>query len=171
MFAECDDYDEPEHIETLMEYIGGADNIGVAYCRNNYGTDFQYREKLFKARCNQDTLILKKEMQKHLLISCVIPNMSAALIRKKYFNHISGLSSLYRACADWNFWCRISKLCDFYYIILPLNNFRTHRTTVRNTAGIAVSMTEILMLLHNARVEIKLTALETLRFNINIGLI
>jgi len=177
MFAECDDYDEPEHIEKLVKYLDGVDNIGVAFCRSKmvdsrgiiYGTDFQYREKSFKAQCTQNTLLAKKVIQNYFLISCVIPNMSAALIRKKYFNRISGLSPLFRACADWDFWCRIAEHCDFFYIRSPLNYFRTHPTTVRSTFGIALPMSEIFSLLYNAFSNLQLSFSERLRFRINVG--
>ena len=179
MFAECDDYNKPEHIETLMECMGKSEYIGVAYCRSNMvdssgtisGTDFQYRENSFKDRCAHDTLIPKGEMQKYLLISCVIPNMSAALIRKKYFELVGGISTNYRTCADWDLWCRIARSCDFYYITSPLNYFRTHPTTVRSTFGIFLPLSEMFSLLYDALSNTPLSFPERLRFRVNLGFI
>lgn len=177
MFAECDDYDEPDHIAILMMDLKNNESVGVAYCKSNmvdrngkmFGDDFQCREKYFKIKCSKDTLITKGEMQKYLLNSCVIPNMSAAIIRKEYFMIIGGLDSKYKACADWDFWCRISNHCDFYYVSTPLNNFRNHDSTVRNTTAINVSVLEIFDLLYKASAHVNLSIHEKLHFKIAIG--
>ncbi|MCP4176490.1 MAG: glycosyltransferase, partial [bacterium] len=117
MFAECDDYNEPDHISILVELFKKSDNIGVVYskshivdsCGNIIGDDFQFRDKEFKAYCKHSALIPKEKMQLFLLNSCVIPNMSAALFKREYFENIAGISSKYKACADWDLWCRISE--------------------------------------------------------------
>jgi glycosyltransferase involved in cell wall biosynthesis len=179
MFAECDDYNEPTHIAVLMASLTAYNNVGVAYCRSNMvdqngnkaGDDFRYREKSFRIRCLEDTVISKEEMQKYLLIHCVIPNMSAALLRKNLFYFAGGLSSAYRACADWDFWCRVAQCCDFYYVATPLNNFRTHSTTVRSTFGIKLQVSEMFSLLYSAYSHTKLTPAERLKFKLNIGFI
>lgn len=179
MFAECDDFNSPKHVECLMECFLTYPNIGVAFCRSNmvdsngikFSEDFRYREKTFKDYCRKDTVITSRAIQRFFLIHCVIPNMSAALIRRKYFEEVKGLDSSFRVCADWDFWCRISRLCDFYYTTKPLSNFRTHRTTVRNTAGVADSMKEILRLLNRASSKIRLSSSEYFKFNVNLGLI
>lgn len=177
MFAECDDFNEPFHIEMLMERLIEHDSVGVAYCRSNmvdgqgfvFGDDFRDGEKSFKIKCSKDTLVTKGEMQKYLLSSCVIPNMSAAIIRKKYFMIIGGLDSKYRACADWDFWCRISNHCDFYYVSTPLNNFRNHDSTVRNTTAINISVLEIFDLLYKASAHVNFSIHEKLHFKFVIG--
>jgi glycosyltransferase involved in cell wall biosynthesis len=179
MFAECDDFNEPTHIAVLMDGLSAGENIGVAYCRSNMvdqngkksGDDFRYREKTFRKRCSEDTVISKEEMQKYFLIHCVVPNMSAALIRKKYYYLAGGLSLTYRACADWDFWCRVALCCDFYYVTTPLNNFRTHSTTVRSTFGIKLQVSEMFDLLYNYFCRTPLTFRERLKFRLNMGFI
>lgn len=179
MFAECDDFNEPKHVEVLMNALKTYRSAGVAFCRSNMvngfgkklGDDFKYREKNFQKRCIRDTLIFSEEMQRFLLIHCVIPNMSAALIRKKIFEEIGGLDPSFRACADWDFWCRTAKRCDCYYSTMALNNFRTHNTTVRNTSGVEVPMLEILRLLKSAAANLKMSPSEVFRFKVNICII
>jgi glycosyltransferase involved in cell wall biosynthesis len=179
MFAECDDFNEPTHVEVMVKALQTHSSAGIAFCRSNMVDakgeklceDFKFREKKFQKRCSNDTLILSKEMQRFLLFHCVIPNMSAALIRKKNFLEVGGFDRSYRICADWDFWCRISKKCNCFYSTLSLNNFRTHSTTVRNTSGVEVSMSEILRLLNNAIAKIRLSFLQLFRFRINIGII
>jgi glycosyltransferase involved in cell wall biosynthesis len=179
MFAECDDYSEHDHVEVLTEKLNDYESAGVAYCKsrivdrngNELGDDFQYRERSFQRFCSKDTLIPKEAMKKFLLISCVIPNMSAALIKRKYFDRVLGLSSSYKACADWDFWCRISDECDFFYVASPMNNFRTHPTTVRSTFGISLQVLEIFDILYKTFMKTKLSLMERFKFRINIGFI
>lgn len=179
MFAECDDYNEPTHIEVLMNAIHNNKSTGVAFCRSNmvdsqgkrFGSDFDYRETEFKKLCASDTLIPQEKMQKYFLIACVIPNMSAALISKKHHQMINGLSSDYKACSDWDFWCRISQHCDFYYITKSLNNFRHHENSVRSTFSLQLQVNEMYALLYAAAEKINLTFTERLIFRINMGFI
>jgi glycosyltransferase involved in cell wall biosynthesis len=179
MFAECDDFSEPNQIEALMEKMLQNPSVGVAYSRSNmvdangliYGNDFYYREKSFREFCSKDVLIPQRMMQKYFLMSCVIPNMSAAIIRKKYFDLAGGFDSRYKACADWDFWCRIAEHCDFFYMTQPLNNFRSHPATVRNTSGVRASTLEIFDILYNSYSRIKLTSPEKLKFKLAIGAI
>lgn len=179
MFAECDDFSAPSHVEQLHGKMVGKENIGVAYCRSNmvdgngnvFGDDFYYRESSFKSLCFQNTLILQPDIQRFFLFSCVIPNMSAALIRKKFFDLVGGLSPAYRVCADWDFWCRISLHCDFYYVVYPLNNFRSHLMTVRSTSGIQAPLVEIISLLYGSFENVSLSFLGQLKFRIHVGFI
>jgi len=177
MFAECDDFSEPNQIEVLMENMLQNPSAGVGYCRSNMvnadglicGSDFEHREKLFKTFCSKDVLIPQKVMQKFFLISCVIPNMSAAIIKKEHFDIVGGFDPRYKVCADWDFWCRITEHCDFYYVSKALNNFRNHPTTVRNTFGIQTSTLEIFDILYNKFSRIKLNFFGKLKFKLAIG--
>ncbi len=179
IFAECDDFSQPDQVEILMEKMLQNSSAGVVYSRSNmadekgiiFGTDFEYREKSFQELCRSDVLIPQNMAQKYFLRSCIIPNMSAAIIRRKYFDFAGGFDSRYKACADWDFWCRISNLCDFYYVAKPLNNFRSHQTTVRNTSGIQTSTLEIFDILYNSHSRMKLTYSEKLKFKLAIGAI
>lgn len=179
MFAECDDFNESTHIEVLYDKMCGSQNIGVAFSKSNmidsngntFGDDFCFREKSFKHLCLKDTVIPQRDIQRFFLISCVIPNMSAALLRKDLFQRVGGLSPEYKACADWDFWCRVSALCDFYYVASPLNNFRTHQTSVRSTSGIQLPVTEIFALLYSAFRKVPSDLCYKIKFSLNIGII
>ncbi len=179
MFAECDDYNAPTHIELLHQAMAGNEQIGVAFCRSLmvdvqgkvFDEDFNHRDRSFKEACSKDSLVPQRLAQRFFLFSCIIPNMSAALIRRKYFDLAGGFSPYYRACADWDFWCRISQHGDFYYLTAPLNNFRAHGTTVRSLSGIQLPMTEIMELLYAASRKAKLTFCQQVSFRVNIGVI
>lgn len=177
MFAECDDYNEPDHIEILMRSLLANKTAGVVYCKSNmvdshgqiFGNDFQNREKLFQSFCSKDVLIPQKMIQKFFLIACVVPNMSAAVIKKEYFQIVGGFDAKYKVCADWDFWCRIAEYCDFYYVSKKLNNFRRHPTTVGNTFGFRMKTLEIFDILYKSFAKLHLNYLEKLKFKAAIG--
>ncbi len=177
MFAECDDFSEPAQIEALMGKLLQNPGVGVVYSLSNmvdskgavFGDDGRHREKLFRKYCGKDVLIPQREMQKFFLKSCVIPNMSAAIIRKECLQRIGGFDSKYKACADWDFWCRLSRHCDFFYVAKPLNNFRTHLSTVRNTMAISASVMEIYDILFREYHDMELSFGEIFEFKIAMG--
>lgn len=177
MFAECDDRSEPDQVRFLIDKLKLHEGVGVAFSRSNIidsngkllRDDFECREDSFKALCSKDTVIPKTLMQRFLLHSCVIPNMSAALIKKNHFMKSGGLSSAYSACADWDFWCRMAMLCDFYYVAMPLNNFRTHSNSVRSTFSIQRQVCEMFDLLHTSASRMHLDKQSRSQFNVSIG--
>lgn len=179
MFAELDDFNAPTHIELLYKAMAQNEQIGVCYCRSHlvdstgrvFDEDFNHRPRSFKEFCSKDTLIPQRMAERFILFSCIIPNMSAALIRRKYFDQAGGFSSKYKLCADWDFWCRISRCCDFYYLTASLNNFRSHGTTLRSLLGIPLTVIEIMNILYTAFRKADLTFWEKLQFRINVGLI
>lgn len=141
IFANCDDACEPELIERLVSAMSSANNVGVAFCRswlvdehnNRLSDDLQIQQQSFRERCAVDTLMSGAEMGKFLLHSCVIPNLSAALIRRQCFSAVGVLSPDFRACSDWDLFFRIAERFDFAYVSQPLNLFRQHETTIRSS--------------------------------------
>ncbi|MCP4650704.1 MAG: glycosyltransferase [PVC group bacterium] len=179
IFAESDDFSEPEQIEMLFDVIVKDERIGVAWCRSNIvdengkvlGDDYSGREKSFRLMCKESTFIRKEYMQRLFLSSCVIPNMSAALLRRSFFEQTGGLSPNYKACADWDFWNRMAMVCDFFYITKTLNNFRTHGQTVRNTFESNLQAQEILKLTADASNTVYSTRKGRLKSCFNLGYI
>ena len=141
LFANCDDDCEPEMIERLVAAMGSHPEVGLAFCRSamvdergaRIGDDFTVRERAFRARCVNDCTLLRDEMRRFLMHSCVIPNLSAALIRRICFERVGVISHEYRACSDWDLFFRIADHFDFIYVATPLNHFRQHGSTIRNS--------------------------------------
>ena len=179
MFAECDDYNDPDHIKTLVEVMEQNERVGAAYCRSNIvdeqgvilGTDYDVRDSSFKSLCGNDVLIPSGIMARFFLFSCVIPNMSAALIKKKAIESVGGLSPDFLACADWDLWCRMAEENNFYYVTKTMNYFRTHPETVRKKAGVALQVGEYYDLLYRSFSGMSLTFAESFRFKMNCGFI
>ena len=155
LFANCDDDCEPRMIERLVEALKRNPAAGVAFCRSLMvdeggqvlGDDYEVREASFRTRCAADTFIARDEMRRFLLHSCVIPNLSAALIRRDCFDAAGKLTPDYRACSDWDLFFRIAEHFDFCYVAEPLNHFRQHATTIRSATKGRVTYDEFFRLL------------------------
>jgi glycosyltransferase involved in cell wall biosynthesis len=151
IFAQCDDYAESTQLEKLYEVVKKNPSLGVVFSSSNLidktgkylYCDFDGRELKFKQHYSRGGLIPGKMMGEYLLHSCVIPNLSAALIKNSLFKKLKGLSSDYLVLADWDFWFRMSLESDFYYIREPLNNFRQHDTTIRNSVRLQRQVKEV----------------------------
>lgn len=152
IFAQCDDFADINQLKILNDITCRFPEIGVIYSSSNLidendciiENDFNIREKEFKDLCKSDTIIHKNEMQKFLLESCVIPNLSAALIKKDLYDNLNGLSSEYKVVADWDFWLRATTITDFFYIRNPLNYFRQHKTTIRSSIKVEQQLVEVI---------------------------
>lgn len=179
LFAQCDDFAEPQQIQLLMEAFNQHPSIGVSFCRStlvnengqDIGDDFSIRESSFRELCKTDTIISGKQIRTFFSKSCVIPNLSAAVIKHDLYLKSGGLSEQYLVAADWAFWLKLSELCDFYYNAKPLNNFRQHKTTIRSTIKIKKQILEIYQLFYNHIDEFKLIGKDKCDFKIGAGAI
>jgi glycosyltransferase involved in cell wall biosynthesis len=151
LFAQCDDFCEPRQIELLVQALLEHPDAGVAYSRSYlvdkdgvvFADDFKGREKAFREKCSRDVLISGREMRSFLSYSCVIPNLSAAMIRRSLYVESGGLSDKYLVAADWAFWLELSEVTNFYYLTQPLNYFRQHSTTIRSSIKATIQISEI----------------------------
>jgi glycosyltransferase involved in cell wall biosynthesis len=124
--------DRPGHVARLVAALQSS-SAGVAFCRSELvdargaalGDDFENREPAFRALCAKDAPIPRRLMQRFLLRACVVPNMSAALMRKAAFDAAGGASSAYRLCLDWDLWLRLVRREDFFYVTETLSSFRS----------------------------------------------
>lgn len=155
LFANCDDACEPTMVARLVAGMALAPGAGISFCRsllvdeanNVLGDDFGVRDDAFRRRCATDTLLSGAEMHRFLFDSCVIPNLSAALIRRECFATAGLLSDSYRVCCDWDLFFRIVARYDAYYVADPLNHFRQHASTIRSRTKERVVYAEYLRLL------------------------
>lgn len=176
IFANCDDDCDPRMIERLVNAMKANPTAGIAFCRSLLvdehdqllGDDFAIRESSFRARCANDTLVTGAEMSRFLLHSCVIPNLSAALIRRECFTSVGNLSSSYRVCCDWDLFFRIVARYDVAYIAEPLNRFRQHKATIRSATKERVIYEEYFRLLLGQIRLLDLTLIERARFRMHV---
>jgi len=177
VFAECDDFSEPDQIASLYQAININNSIGVAWSSSNLtdrnskiiGNDFQKRSAGFQNYCQTDVLIPGPLVMKFMLHSCVVPNMSAAMFKKSLFTRIGGLSEKYKLSADLDFWVRMAQTTDFYYLKRSLNNFRTHPDSVRNRLGTSVQLIEMIDIISHLKKKVKITLIEKIELKFRLG--
>jgi glycosyltransferase involved in cell wall biosynthesis len=178
VFAECDDFSEPDQIAALYRTLTTNNGVGVAWSRSYLidekgriiGSDFQERSTAFQNYCQADVRIPGGMVLKFLMHSCVVPNMSAAMFRKSLFAGIGGLSDRYKLSADLDFWVRMAEVSDFYYLKKPLNYFRSHPDTVRNQVGHSVQLIEMIDIISRLKKKVKSTWKEKTDLKIRLGI-
>lgn len=174
LFAQCDDYSEKNQIESLLQAFNFSTTIGIVFSRSNLidkngallGNDYTLRSASFKRTCYKDTILSGGKMRKFLTHSCVIPNLSAAMMKKDLFVSNGGLSENYLMASDWAFWFEMSERTDFFYISEPLNNFRQHDSTIRNNTKFTKQIGEIYTVFYNHIIKHKISFLKSLNFRI-----
>jgi hypothetical protein len=163
-------------IERLVAALTSNPSAGLAFCRSQLvdaddrvvGDDYAGRERAFRAKCATDALISGREMSRFLLDSCVIPNMSAALIRRECFAALGPFTANYRMCGDWDLFFRIAARRDVAYVAEPLNRFRQHETTIRSLMKDRVTYEEYFRLLLGQIQVLDLTFAERCRFRTHV---
>jgi glycosyltransferase involved in cell wall biosynthesis len=151
IFAQCDDYAEPDQIKLLSNVLNEHPEVGVVFSKSLLvdengkflSDDFVIREKKFKDVVANESIISGNVFRELLTVSCVIPNLSAAMIRREMYDKINGLSNKYYMASDWCFWLELSEITNFLYLSQPLNNFRQHSTTIRSKTKIVNHLKEI----------------------------
>lgn len=175
LFANCDDDCEPQMIERLVAALAPHPEAGLAFCRSamvdehgaRIGDDFAVREPAFRARCADGCLLSRDEMRRFLMHSCVIPNLSAALIRRSCFECVGALSHEYKACSDWDLFFRIADYFDFVYVAAPLNHFRQHGRTIRSATKGRITYDEFFRVLLGQMRHPSFSAAERSRFRLH----
>ena len=176
IFANCDDDCDPFMIERLVGGMSANPSAGISFCRsllideydNPLGDDYSIREKAFRLRCINDILLSKSEMGRFLLHSCVIPNLSAALIRIECFDTIGNFSSDYKVCSDWDLFFRIISRYDVAYTATSLNKFRQHSTTIRSSTKDRIIFEEYIRLLLGQIKKLDLSLIEKARYRTRV---
>lgn len=177
LFAQCDDYAEPDQIEKLMNAFSKNDDIGVVYSRSNLVDgqdnficdDFTGREKSFRDKCKTDTYISGPEMREFLSFACVIPNLSAAIIKTDLYFKSGGLPERFIVMADWALWLNLSEITGFYYLTECLNNFRQHQTTIRSEIKFLTQLNELYTIFYEHYKTYKLNASQRRKLKIGAG--
>ena len=176
IFANCDDSCDPKMIERLVKALCENPSAGISFCRslmigedgNLLGDDYEVREKSFKMRCSNDVLLKQKEVNRFLLHSCVIPNLSAALFSRESYKTAGGLTPAYRVCSDWALFFKVVENYDVAYVAQPLNEFRQHKTTIRSTTKERIFYEEIIGLLLTEISLLDLTFKERIKYRLHV---
>lgn len=69
-------------------------------------------------------------IQNFLIRKNTVPNASAVVFRKKYYNSIGGATIEFKTTGDWDIWLKLALQGQVAYFHEPLNYFRQHTSSV-----------------------------------------
>jgi glycosyltransferase involved in cell wall biosynthesis len=149
--AESDDYADPRLLETLVGELEKNPNVGIAYCQSHFvnaagevaGTWEHWTEGLDKERWKRSYVNSgADEAGRFLVRRNTIVNASAVLVRKgMLLEAIEGAESM-RLAGDWWTWARLLMKTNVSFVAEPLNYFRSHGNSVRDTTKKAANCEE-----------------------------
>lgn len=149
--AESDDYADPRLLERLVGILERDRAVVFAYCRswkvNDGGgvsgfVDATLRH-LEPARWSADFCAEgKAECATTFIYSNPTANASSVVFRRDVFERVGGVDDTLRTSADWKLWATMAFEGKVAYVSEPLNYYRFHRTTVRNTISEALIAAE-----------------------------
>jgi glycosyltransferase involved in cell wall biosynthesis len=140
LFAGADDSCDLRLLEKLVEKLDANPTVGIAYSQsleiNGEGKTVRslkiHTDDLSKERWQNDYVCKGEEECRYMIIKNVIPNASAAILRRQLFEDLGGFDEQLRLVADWMLWSKILLISDVAFVAEPLNYFRKHRKTVRS---------------------------------------
>jgi glycosyltransferase involved in cell wall biosynthesis len=142
--AESDDFADNRFLETLVPKLDANPNAGVAYCQSwivdEHDTKqfiVEYTRKRIDAdRWKSDfTNNGPNECARYLILGCTINNASSAIVRRSVVEKIGYAEENWRISGDWVFWAKMLMQSDIEFIARPLNCWRCHTSTVRNSGA------------------------------------
>lgn len=151
--AESDDYADPRLLETLTSAFQKNSTVGLAYCQsfrvdeNNQklGTMEYWTHDLHQTRWDSDYFNRgRDEVARYLIKRNTIPNASAVLVRADLFRNALEGSATLRLMGDWWTWTRVLANSDIAFIAEPLNFFRMHKASVRDSTKRFIACAEAL---------------------------
>jgi hypothetical protein len=151
--AESDDCAEERFLGRLVALLDANSDVAFAYCRSWRlshddkvdGFADSYLRYLDENRWTADFCSSgDDECRSYLVVYNTVPNASAALFRKMVYERVGGADENYRLCGDWKLWAAMALTGRVAYLGEPLNYFRFHGQSVRDTSGLAVNAIESL---------------------------
>jgi glycosyltransferase involved in cell wall biosynthesis len=137
--AESDDFAHPDFLSALVPQMVVNKNVGISYCQSYKvnsankvtGTWKEYTDDLNQTKFAADFSMSGIDYIKQFLIHRnTIPNASAVVFRKKFYQLSGGAEPGIKYCSDWLTWLKILLMSDVVYVSEPLNYFRYHEESV-----------------------------------------
>ena len=141
--AESDDYADPTLLERLLALLRDDPKLAFAYCRSwcvsaddcreGFIDEFYFPE-LDRARWQADFRSDgREECRRYMVHVNTVSNASAVVFRKDAYERAGGADEGMRICGDWKLWSSLMFQGDVAYVADPLNYYRNHEASVRNT--------------------------------------
>ncbi|MCD0486867.1 glycosyltransferase [Pedobacter sp. MC2016-14] len=108
------DFSYPERINEQVEILNLHQGVGVVGCTienldliksgNSYSHSAKIEGKAFFGNARE--ILAKKNMFSH----------GEVMIRRKHYDMVGGYRDIYKFSQDYDLWCRMSFVCDFYIV-------------------------------------------------------
>jgi glycosyltransferase involved in cell wall biosynthesis len=143
--AESDDYADARFLERLVPVLEGNPKIQFVFCRSRCVTEDDRLEGfadtlfagLYPNRWEADFCVVGHEECRNFMVhSNVVQNASAVLFRRAAYEEAGGADGSMRLCGDWILWASMMLMGDMGYVAEPLNYFRFHGGSVRQTTDL-----------------------------------
>lgn len=137
--AESDDYADERFLEELTAVLDRNPGVGLVKCRSTVvdeeGRTTPDSQEYPETRDWSRDFILRgpEDCRLQLTHGTSIANASAVLFRRQSYLDAGWADESYRMCADWLQWSKMMLRADFAYVAKPLNYYRRHTNTVRQT--------------------------------------
>lgn len=137
--AESDDFADTNLLQSLQHEFDLDQQLGIAYAQSNMVNERNevtgswqtwtdnLDAELFK---NRFKITGKEYLEQFLIYKNTIPNASAVLFRKKFYEVVGGADENVLESGDWLTWIKILSVSDIVYLPWHLNNFRYHDKSV-----------------------------------------
>jgi glycosyltransferase involved in cell wall biosynthesis len=138
--AESDDYSAPTFLETLVGRLESDPGLGLAFCdsyRVCEGEVSTARARWFKEFSHlyeQDFQAEGMEyVARQMLFMNTIPNASSAIFRRSTAESAGPADDSFLLSGDWIFYIKLLSRSNLAYVATPLNYYRAHPQTARQT--------------------------------------
>ncbi|HMP84447.1 MAG TPA: glycosyltransferase, partial [Verrucomicrobiota bacterium] len=149
--AESDDYADPRLLEVLVSRLESNPAVGLAYCQSyavdehNHvsGTWEHWTRPVDATRWRQDFVNRgPDEVARYLVQRNTVPNASAVVVKKDLLIRAVQGAERMRLAGDWWTWVRVLLESDVAFVAEPLNYFRSHGRSTRDTTKLATACAE-----------------------------
>ena len=149
--AESDDYADPHLLDRLVGVLDSDSAVVFAYCRS------QVVEENGSVAGFVDSRLRHLEPQRWTADFCadgreecrscfvyrnVTANASSVVFRKAVCERVGGVDDTLRTSGDWKLWAAMALTGKVAYVSEPLNYYRYHAASVRNTMSDALIIAE-----------------------------
>ncbi len=137
--AESDDCSDKNFLSVLFPIIEQDERLGIVYCqslkvddKNNVTGNWKnHTDDLNRLKFERDFTMPGPSYIEHFLIhKNTIPNASAVIFRKKYYEMSGGAETEIKYCGDWITWLKMLLFSNIFFLSEPLNYFRYHNNSV-----------------------------------------
>ncbi|MBF0548725.1 MAG: glycosyltransferase family 2 protein [Candidatus Riflebacteria bacterium] len=130
--AESDDFADREFLSCTVPILENNPKVGLVNCEsrivdetNQITTNHFYNQALLKKRETYFNCGMN-EILSDLYTNCGIVNVSAVLLRKKYYFESGKVDTSMKFCGDWLLYIKMLMISDIAYLRKPLNYWRIH---------------------------------------------